>query len=158
MCIRSRRRVARRASSEQTSTMTDEHQRAGPRLPVPVVVRRDRVGEDLHRQRRDRLHEGGAEEPVVERGEEQRRRLPGDARERQHDARDDPGQRRRQHDASSTRAPRVAPSARAPSRSVSRHQPQQLFGRAGDDRNHHDAERDAAGERENCRNGSTTIP
>ena len=33
----------------------DEHERPGPGLAVPVVVGRDRVGEDLHRQRRDRL-------------------------------------------------------------------------------------------------------
>src|SRR5688572_26631479 len=33
----------------------DEHQCAGPRLGVPVVVGADRVGEDLQRERGDRL-------------------------------------------------------------------------------------------------------
>ena len=37
---------------------------------------------------------------------------------------------------------RVAPSASAPSRSDPRHELQQLFGRARDDRDHHDAERE----------------
>ena len=93
------RRVARRARSEQQKHDRDEHQRAGPRLPVPVFVRRDRVGEDLHGERRDRLRQAGREEAVVERREEQRRRFAGDARQRQHDAGDDAGQRRGQDDA-----------------------------------------------------------
>ena len=42
---------------------------------------------------------------------------------------------------------RVAPSASAPSRIDARHEQQQFLGRARDDRDHHDAERDAAGER-----------
>ena len=49
------RAVTMRASSEQIEHDGDQHQRAGPRLPVPVLVRRNGVGVDLDRQRRDRL-------------------------------------------------------------------------------------------------------
>ena len=52
-----------------------EDQRAGPGLAVPVVVGRDRVGEDLQGQRRDRLLQVVVPEVVAQGGEEQRRRL-----------------------------------------------------------------------------------
>ncbi len=44
-------------------------------------MRRDRVGEDLDRQRGNWLVQPRREEPVVERGEEQRRGLAGDPRD-----------------------------------------------------------------------------
>ena len=75
--------AARCQPREERAGQDDRHQnqRAGPRLAMPVFVRGNRVGEDLHGQRRDRLRYVRAEEPVVERREEQRRRLAGDARE-----------------------------------------------------------------------------
>src|SRR5262245_36466683 len=78
---------------------TNEHERAGPGLTMPVVVGGDRVREDLQRQCRDRLIEPLVPEPVAERREQQRRRLAGHARHGHHDASDDSGPRRRQHDA-----------------------------------------------------------
>ncbi len=56
---------------------------------MPIGVRRNGVGEHLHGQRRDRLREFGGEESVVERCKEQRRRLAGDAREREQHTGDD---------------------------------------------------------------------
>ena len=111
VCSRSSRRVARRASTRTEQDERDEDQRAGPGLTVPVLVGRDGVGEDLNGERRDRLVEPRREEPVVERGEQQRRGLAGDARQRQQDAGDDAGRRGRQHDASASpsRASRRAP-------------------------------------------------
>ena len=38
-------RVARRASSEHVEHDRDEHERAGPRLPMPVFIRTGRVGD-----------------------------------------------------------------------------------------------------------------
>src|ERR1700745_2787416 len=77
----------------------DEHERSRPGLAVPVVVWRDRVREDLQRQRRDRLIESLMPEPVAESREQQGRRLPRDARDRDHDAGDDPRARGPQDDA-----------------------------------------------------------
>src|SRR3989441_8044222 len=51
-------------------------------LAVPVVEGRDRVGEDLERQRGDRLIEALVPEAVAEGREEQRRRLPRHAGDR----------------------------------------------------------------------------
>ena len=69
----------------------DQHQRAGPRQTVPLVVGRDGVDVDLQRQRGDGLVEFEAPELVAEGGEEQRRGLSGDAGEGQHAAGDDAG-------------------------------------------------------------------
>src|SRR5438105_3689582 len=53
----------------------DEEQRRAPGLLVPIVVGRDRVRVDLHRQGGDRLVEPLGREPARERGEEERGRL-----------------------------------------------------------------------------------
>src|SRR6516225_5102058 len=63
----------------------DEHERARPGLAVPVVVRCDRVREDLQRERRDRLIQSLMPEAVAERREQQRRGLARDAGDRHHD-------------------------------------------------------------------------
>src|ERR1700730_12356863 len=57
----------------------DQHERAGPRLPVPLIVCVDRVGEDLERERRDRLTYRCRPELVAECREEKRRRFAGDS-------------------------------------------------------------------------------
>src|SRR5215470_117868 len=77
----------------------DENERAGPRLAMPVVVRRDCIREDLQGQRRDRLIEPLVPEAVAEGREEQRRRLSGYPRDGDHRAGDDAGARGRQYDA-----------------------------------------------------------
>ena len=141
--------AARREAREQRAEEHDRHQheRAGPRLAVPVLVGRNRVGVDLHGQRRrSAASELRREEAVVERREEQRRRLAGDARQREHDAGDDARQRRRQHDGEDRARARRAERQRAFAHRAG-HEQQQFLGRPRDDRNHHDAEREAAGER-----------
>src|SRR2546428_8464689 len=62
----------------------DQDERPRPRLAVPVVERGDRVGEDLERERGDRLVEAVVPEAVAEGGEEERRRLSRDAGDRHH--------------------------------------------------------------------------
>ena len=57
-----------------------------------------------------------------------------------------PGQRRRQDDGEDGARPRRAERQRALAHRAG-HEQQQLLGRARDDRDHHDAEREAAGER-----------
>src|SRR6266446_3728325 len=66
-----------------------QHQRSCPRLAMPIVERRDCIGVDLDRQRRDRTGEAVVPILVAERGEEERRCLAGDARDRQHGTGDD---------------------------------------------------------------------
>src|SRR2546427_7553917 len=80
--IRSPRRAVAAARGDPGRQADHEHQAdqdqgAGPGLAVPVVVRRDRVCEDLERKGRDRLVESVVPEPVAEGGEEERRRRPG---------------------------------------------------------------------------------
>jgi hypothetical protein len=67
---------------------------------------------------------------------------PGDARQREDDAGDDAGQRRGQDHAEHRPRPRRAERQRAFAHRA-RHQQQQLLRRARDDRDHHDAEREA---------------
>ena len=69
-CMRSSRRVTVRASTEKRKPGRRGRACSRPRLAMEVVVRRDRVREDLHRERRGRLVEARAPELVVERGEE----------------------------------------------------------------------------------------
>src|SRR5512145_714868 len=76
----------------QDQDQEDQHDRARPRLVVPVLVRRDRVGEHLERDGGDRLVEPRLPELVPQRGEQQRRRLPDDPRHGEEDSRHHPGQ------------------------------------------------------------------
>src|SRR6266545_6449818 len=69
----------------------DQHERARPRLPVPVVEGTRRVHIDLQRQRRDRLADTAAPVLVSECGEEERCRLPGHPGHRQQDPGHDSG-------------------------------------------------------------------
>ena len=73
-------------------------------------------------------------EPVAEGGEEQRRRLAGDPRDGHHDARDDSGARRGEHDAQSVTFHSRNPRRQPASRSDVGHQPDHLLGRAEHDR------------------------
>src|SRR5512139_2872472 len=70
----------------------DQDDGARPRLVVPVLVRRDRVGEHLERDRGDRLVEPRLPELVPQGGEQERRRLPDDPRHGEQDPRHDPRQ------------------------------------------------------------------
>src|SRR5271154_5625954 len=65
-----------------------QHERARPRLPMPVVVRRNRVGENLQRHRGDGFGQIVRPKTVAERGEKKRRGLARDAREREQNAGD----------------------------------------------------------------------
>ena len=83
-------------------------------------------------------------EIVVERGEEQRRRLAGDARRRQQDAGDHAGPRRPPGDLHDHRRHRRA-ERRARFAQGARHEAQHVLGGAHDHRDRDDGERDAAG-------------
>ena len=76
-----------RATMLSASTASGDEQRAGPGEPLPVLVGAERELEDDDRQARHRRVEVGREELVVERGEQQRRRLAADARDGQQHAR-----------------------------------------------------------------------
>src|SRR5215813_8832443 len=92
-----RQAAARHDAGRQAhqKNQADEHERSRPGLAVPVVVRRDRVREDLQRECRDRLVESLMPEAITERREQERRRLTRDARDGDHDSSDDPSARRR---------------------------------------------------------------
>ena len=89
----------------------DQDQRRGPGVPVPLLVGAGRVGEHRERQRRHRLVQLEAQILAAERGEEERRRLAGDAGDREQAPGDDAGQRGAHDDArgwcasAGTRAP-----------------------------------------------------
>ena len=113
---------------------------------MPVLVGTDRVVEDLHGQRRRRLI--GAEVPVlvVQRGEQQRRRLARRPRYREQDRGHDPAERRPQHYAQ--RSPPLWNSQREGGFAQrSRHQPHQLFRAPGQRGDHQHGQRDSTGER-----------
>src|SRR5437868_8188314 len=59
----------------------DEHQRAGPGLTMPVVIGRNRIGENLQRERRDWLAKAVIPKPIAERREKKRCRFAAHARE-----------------------------------------------------------------------------
>jgi hypothetical protein len=86
------------------------------------------------------------EKRVVERCKQERRRFPGDACQRKDDAGDDARQRGRHNHGEYGARPRGAKGERALAQRV-RHEQQELLGRARDDRNHHDAEREPSGQR-----------
>src|SRR6266568_5725864 len=69
----------------------DQDQRPGPGQAVPVVVGGDGEVEYLQRQGRHRFRQFPAPELVPQGGEEERRRLPGDAGNGEEDAGDDAG-------------------------------------------------------------------
>ena len=86
----------------------------------------------------------GAPELVVERGEQQRRGLAADARDRQQDAGDDAGARRAIGDARDHQRARQAERGRRLAQRVG-HQRQHVLGGAHHDRDHDDRERHRAG-------------
>ena len=97
----------------------DQHERRGPRLPVPVVVGRDGVRVDLQRQRGDGLVQALVPEAIAERREEQRRRLAGDPGDRHHHAGDDAGPRGGQDDPQRSSSTRGGPGPSPASRRLS---------------------------------------
>ena len=76
-----------------------DDQRARPGEVLPILVGAQRELEDDHRQIRHRSVQVGAPELIVERGEQQRRGLAADARDRQQKPGDDAAARRRVQDA-----------------------------------------------------------
>ena len=124
----------------------EQDQRARPGLPVPVVVGRNGVVENLQRQRGDGVGQFVRPEAVAEGGEQQRRGFAGHARQREQDAGDDAFERGA-HDDLHDGAP-LGDAQRERGFAVAvRHELQDFLGRAHDERNHHQAEHDAAGQR-----------
>ncbi len=136
----------RSAPATSRAAPSTQHQRASPRKAVPLGVRGNRIREDLHREGRDRLCDVGGPEAVVQRGEQERRGFAGDARQRQQDAGQDSRQRRRHHDREDGAAS-CCPECKGSFLQRRRDQAQELLGRSHDERNHHDAERQSAGQR-----------
>src|SRR6266576_2551954 len=87
---------------------THQHQRRGPGEAVPFVERTGGVGEDLERQGLHRLRNGGGEVQVTEGGEQQRRRLPCDARDTDEAPGEDPRRRGAGDDPQRRAPPRIA--------------------------------------------------
>ena len=110
-----------------------DQQRAGPGELLPVLVGAQRELEDHHRQVRHRRVHVGAPELVVERGEQQRRGLAGDARDREQHAGDHAGARRAVGDATDHLPVRRAERDGGLAQAVG-HQPQHVLGRAHDHR------------------------
>src|SRR5213595_1307533 len=69
-----------------------QHQRGGPRETVPLVERARGVLVDLEREGLHRLADAGREVEVAERGEQQGRGFPRDARDADEAPRHDPGE------------------------------------------------------------------
>src|SRR6185437_1882730 len=86
----------------------DEDQGARPCEAVPVVVGTDGIVEDLEWQRGDRLRDRGGPELVAEGREQERRRFPGGAGERDEHARHDAGAGGAEHDREAGAPARVA--------------------------------------------------
>src|SRR3989440_8709010 len=129
---------------EENESDQDESRR--PRLPVVGRIGRLRVLEDLQRHRRERLARVELQLVADERrGEEERRGLAGDARDRQGRAGDDPPDRLREHDAQ--RRPPAA-DAEGQARLARRlgYEREDLLRRPGNERDHQDRERERARE------------
>src|SRR6266550_3531265 len=123
-----------------------QHERGRPRDPMPVIVRAGRIHVDLQRQRLHRLIGVDGEIEVSERGEQQRGRLTGHARDPDQTSGDDSGQGGARHDLERGAPPCVAECERRFAQGV-RHQAHHLFRRAREHRDHENRERHAAGER-----------
>src|SRR5579883_2977968 len=89
-------RKARDQADEKDEANEDEG--AGPGLGVPVVVRADRIGENLQRECGDRLVQRRRPELVSKGGEEEGRGLTGDPGNRDQRSGDDPRARRPEDD------------------------------------------------------------
>src|SRR6266508_3437687 len=68
----------------------DEHQRAGPRLAMPIVIRRNGIGKNLQRQCGNGLAEAVVPKAISESGEKKRRCFAAHTSEREQNPRDDP--------------------------------------------------------------------
>src|SRR5450759_587813 len=130
----------------------DQYERPGPRLPVPLVVWADRVIEDLERERRDRLTQRCRPELIAERSEEKRRRLAGDSCHRNQRSGHDAGERGAENDGYRGPPPWIPERERGLSQGC-RNDEKHLFGRAGDEGNHHRAQRHSARQRREVADG-----
>src|SRR5437899_1451145 len=126
----------------------DEHnqdQRSRPSLAMPFIEGRNGVRKDLQRQCGGGLIELPVPILVAEGGEEQRRSFARDPGKSQHDARNYSGSGGAQRDRKSG-APAGDTQAVSGFPHRLRHQQQHFFGGPGDGWNHHDAQRDPAGQ------------
>src|SRR5512140_1121783 len=123
----------------------DEDERSGPSEGMPCVIGTYRVGEDLQGKGGDRLFQRERPELIAERGEQQRCRLAGDARDGDQRAGDDARARRTKHDRKRGAPARVAEGERGLAKRDGNDADHLLRG-ARDHGNHHRAERHTAGE------------
>src|ERR1700739_5120631 len=73
-------------SRDRGNDKNDQNQSAGPSLPVPLVIGRNRVHENLQGQSRRRFVIAKIPELVAEGGKQQRRGFPANAGEGPHDS------------------------------------------------------------------------
>ena len=133
-----------RARDVEDQDADGDQQRAAPGERLPVGVGAHRELEDDDRQIRHRRVEVGAPELVVERGEQQRRGLAGDARDREQHAGQHALHRGAVGDHHDHLPLRRAERGRRLAQRA-RHQPQHVLGGAHDDRHHDDRQRHRAG-------------
>src|SRR5690242_1291705 len=123
----------------------DQNQCTSPRQSVPLVVRAYGVGEDLQRQRGDWLGGRNRPELIAERSEQQRSGLPGDSCDGDERSRCDTRHRSAQYDGQRSPPALVTECECRLAQGVWNNLEHFLSG-ARDQRNHHRAERDTAGE------------
>ena len=76
----------------------DEHKRAGPGLPMPIVIGGDRIGKNLQRERSDGLTEAVIPKTIAEGSEKERSGFAAYASEGEQNPGDDPLGRCLHHD------------------------------------------------------------
>ena len=113
---------------------------------MPLLIRRNGVGEDLYRKRGDRTIEAGGPEPAVQRGEEQGRRLSGRPGHGQHDSGGDAGGCRAQDNPQGCAPAGHTQGEGCLAKGVG-NQLQQFLRRPGDGGQHQDGQGQATGQR-----------
>src|SRR5690349_1974393 len=123
-----------------------QHEPGGPRLTMPILVRRQTVSVDHHRQGRGWLIPTVAPEPVAEGSEQEWGRFARHASERQQHGGQDASVSRGNNDCCNG-----FPLARAQGHCTLAqgfgHRAKELFGAAQRDRNHHQTQRETTGKR-----------
>ena len=113
---------------------------------MPIVVGRNSVGKNLQRQRRDWLTEAVIPESITKSSEKKRRRFAANASQSEQNAGDDPLGRCLHHDMDDCFPTADAKRERRLAIAV-RHKKNNFLGRAQDERNHNQRQRQTTGVR-----------
>src|SRR6266481_6333659 len=123
---------------------SDEHERAGPSLAMPIVIGRNGVSKNLQRKSGDRLTQVMVPKPIPESCEKERRSLAAHARQRQQNASDNSFGRGFHHDMYNRFPPTYTEGERSFTIAVW-HQQNNFFCRTYDQRNHDQTKCESAG-------------